>query len=129
MAVLCIAHVIAVPPEVEEEKLIPVRWANEYSSATTAGMDEVDRNWDNINASLGLVAISHGLAAKHGLPPTMDDPRDRGKGIYTLEGYHSLHCLVSRLLRMKCGCISTLTASRTDGNTTHDVSTGQRGET
>lgn len=84
-----------VPKEVNREKIVPVRWANEYSSATAAGMDEVDRNWDNIDASLGLVSISHELATKHGLPPTMNDPNDRGKGVYTLEGCHSLHCLVS----------------------------------
>ncbi|KAI1382874.1 uncharacterized protein F4822DRAFT_99977 [Hypoxylon trugodes] len=82
-----------VPPEAAKELFIPMRWANEYSSATTAGMDEVDRNWDNIDASIGLVSISHDLAAKQGLPASMDDPRDPRKGVYTLEGYHSLHCL------------------------------------
>ncbi|KAI1758775.1 hypothetical protein GGR53DRAFT_205466 [Hypoxylon sp. FL1150] len=82
-----------VPPETGKVISIPVHWANEYSSATTAGMEEVDQNWDNIDASLGLVSISHELAAKHGLLGAMNDPRDRSKGIYTLEGYHSLHCL------------------------------------
>ncbi|KAI8965298.1 hypothetical protein F5Y11DRAFT_313574 [Daldinia sp. FL1419] len=83
-----------IPPGINDEKYIPIRWSNEYSSATIAGMDEVDRNWDDINASLGIVSISHGLAAKYGLPPSQDDPRDHSKGIYTIEAYHSLHCLV-----------------------------------
>ncbi|OTB01692.1 hypothetical protein M426DRAFT_14306 [Hypoxylon sp. CI-4A] len=86
-------YIIIVTREVSKQQHIPARWANEYSAATIAGMDEVDRNWDNIDASIGLVSISHKLAAKNGLPPTMEDPRDHGNGIYILEGYHSLHCL------------------------------------
>ncbi|KAI1076113.1 hypothetical protein F5B20DRAFT_584675 [Whalleya microplaca] len=83
-----------VPQKVEEEQMVLIRWAFAYSSGTTAGMDEVDHNWDSIDASLGMVSLGREFAAKHGLPPTMDDPRDPNKVVYTLEGYHSLHCLV-----------------------------------
>jgi hypothetical protein len=75
--------------------MVPIRWEFEYSSATVAGMDEVDRNWGQIDASLGMVSVDHELAAMNGLPPSMNDPRDNSKGLYTLEAYHSLHCLVS----------------------------------
>lgn len=71
-----------------------MRWAFEYSAADASGMDEVDYNWEHIDASLGMVSIPHDTAAQHGLPLTMDDPQDAAKGVYTIEGYHSLHCLV-----------------------------------
>lgn len=84
-----------VVPGVEEEQTVAMHWAFQYTAETVADMDEVDRNWNAIDASHGLVSIEHEIAAQHGLPRAMDDPRTSSKGLYILEGYHSLHCLVS----------------------------------
>ena len=44
-------------------------------------------------------------AAQHQWPVTMYLPSDRSKGVYLLEAYHQLHCLV----RLKASLPQTLT--------------------
>ena len=89
------AYSTTVPPELHDQIEIPIHWAFEYSAGTAADMEMVDRNWDAIEATHGLVALDQKVAAENGLPPSIELPSDPRKAVYSLEGYHSLHCLVS----------------------------------
>ena len=74
---------------------MPVRFVSNYSSAGVAGMEQVDQNWNAIIGSHGIVAVDHQWAASKRLPVSESLERDASKGIYTLEAYHSIHCLVN----------------------------------
>jgi len=52
-------------------------------------------HWDAINPSHGFVAIDRKEATARNLPLAMYLPSDHSKGVYLLEAYHQLHCLVS----------------------------------
>lgn len=53
-----------------------------------------DEAWENINIDAGNVALDSSYAEEMELPKAQDFPWDRSKGIYYLNGYHNLHCLV-----------------------------------
>ncbi|KAL4747570.1 hypothetical protein BDW72DRAFT_209508 [Aspergillus terricola var. indicus] len=42
----------------------------------------------------GFVAILHSQAAEAGLPIAEDFPGDHSKGVYVLDGFHQLHCVI-----------------------------------
>lgn len=54
-----------------------------------------DELWDNIKPSHGIVAVDRHYAATNGWAEAMYLPGDDSKGVYLLEAYHQLHCLVS----------------------------------
>ena len=41
------------------------------------------------------MVVDHNWAAAHGLPQALSLPSDHTKGIYLIDAYHSLHCLLS----------------------------------
>ncbi|KAI4244324.1 MAG: hypothetical protein L6R40_003050 [Gallowayella cf. fulva] len=49
--------------------------------------------WDEISIDNGTVALDDSYAASLGLPLSQRFPWDQDKGLYLLNGYHSLHCL------------------------------------
>ncbi|KAI1165518.1 hypothetical protein F5B18DRAFT_609907 [Nemania serpens] len=51
-----------------------------------------DAEWDAINIDDGMVALPHSFAKEKGLPESQPFPWDGSKGIYLLNGHHSLHC-------------------------------------
>ena len=53
-----------------------------------------DQAWEDINIDAGNVALDKSYAEEMGLPKAQDFPWDRSKGIYYINGYHNLHCLV-----------------------------------
>ena len=59
-----------------------------------AEMAQVDRNWDAIWPTYGIVALDHQWAAEKNLHPSENLDSDPSKGVYVLEAYHILHCLV-----------------------------------
>ena len=73
---------------------IPFQWWSTFSSPNATDIQSVDSAWDGIAKDFGLVAVDHEWAEKRGAPPTMDLPSDPTKGIYVVEAYHTLHCLV-----------------------------------
>lgn len=83
-----------VSSEIDIEHWVPNHWVSDYSSADASGMDQVDKNWNNIRAAHGIVAVDHQWAAEKGLPLSDSLPSDGNKGVYTIDAYHSLHCLV-----------------------------------
>ncbi|KAA8644456.1 uncharacterized protein ATNIH1004_008660 [Aspergillus tanneri] len=49
--------------------------------------------WETFTTN-GFVAIPHQEAADFGLPLAEDFPDDPTKGVYVLEGFHEIHCVV-----------------------------------
>ena len=56
----------------------------------------VDEAWKSAELlpETGLVALSDDWAHFKGLPQAMRFPWDKSKGLYVLNGFHNLHCLV-----------------------------------
>lgn len=50
--------------------------------------------WDAIQYYHGTVALDHDYAASKGIPRSQNFPWDDTKGIYFLNGFHDLHCVV-----------------------------------
>lgn len=57
---------------------------------------ETDRLWQDITIDHGIIALSDEYAESKGLPKARRFPWDHSKGLYILQGYHQLHCLVSQ---------------------------------
>ena len=70
-------------------------WHTEYSPKDQ-NHTKSDLLWEQILPSHGFVAIDRQWAEEHQWPVSMYLPSDHGKGVYLLEAYHQLHCLVSR---------------------------------
>ncbi|KAI4126230.1 MAG: hypothetical protein LQ338_003854 [Usnochroma carphineum] len=73
---------------------IPFQWWTVFSSPNMKDDEAVEIAWDAIPRDFGLVAVDHVWAEKKGAPPTMDLPSNPMKGIYVVEAYHTLHCLL-----------------------------------
>lgn len=57
-----------------------------------------DMLWTELTPDVGMVVVDHDYSKDMALYKTQPFPWDNSKGIYMLEGYHSLHCLVCCLL-------------------------------
>ena len=89
-----------VSAEVDIQRWVPSHFFSDYSSSIEdgkAGMEVVDRNWKAINAAHGYVAVDHQWAAENGLLSADDWAGDASKGIYMIEAYHAIHCIVRKL--------------------------------
>lgn len=53
--------------------------------------------WEALSGDPGVVALSDEFVADKGLPVAMRYPWDESKGVYLLQGFHNLHCIVSRV--------------------------------
>ena len=60
-------------------------------------MDAVETAWSRIVSAHGIVALEHEWARKHGLRKARNLPGDDTKGVYILDAYHQIHCLVRTL--------------------------------
>jgi hypothetical protein len=63
-------------------------------------VDDVDLTatshaWEALSGDPGVVAVSDEFVAAKQLPTAMRYPWDSSKGVYLLQGFHNLHCLVS----------------------------------
>lgn len=54
-----------------------------------------DPIWDAVIPEIGLVALSEEFVKSKGLPEPQRWPWDHSKGIYLVNAYHNVHCLVS----------------------------------
>lgn len=82
-------------PGVEDNVWMPVRFNWDYYAASVDGMDQVDRNWDAINPDVGVVAVPHEELTRWGVTKLKSLPSNSSMGFHFMQGYHSLHCLVS----------------------------------
>lgn len=73
---------------------IPIYPSTEFVSDDN-NITEVAQLWEELSGDPGVVALPQEFVSKKGLPEAMRFPWDTNKGVYLLEGFHSLHCLVS----------------------------------
>ena len=66
--------------------------------------------WDKLRPDVGLVALSDEFVMEKGLSTAQRFPWDHKKGIYVLNGYHNLHCIVCPPTpdSVSCRCTSKL---------------------
>ena len=69
----------------------------DWSSENTTRADQL---WKGLAPNVGMVAIDSGVSRNMDLYRTEPFPWDASKGVYMLEGYHSLHCLVCLYFRL-----------------------------
>jgi hypothetical protein len=50
--------------------------------------------WEALSGDPGVVALTNGYVEEHHLPTAMRYPWDHSKGVYLLQGFHNLHCIV-----------------------------------
>ena len=62
---------------------------------STHNLTEVRKIWEEISIDDGMVALPDVFSSKKELPEAQRFPWDDSKGLYFLNGYHNLHCLVS----------------------------------
>ena len=58
----------------------------------------VDELWDGILPAHGIVAVDHQWAAETRIPASMSLPSDPSKGVYIIDAYHQIHCLVYAII-------------------------------
>lgn len=75
---------------------VPFAWITDYNSGNEK---EVNKLWESMSIDKGIIAISIEEAAANNLPKSQPFPWDQDKGIYLVNGFHNLHCLVSSLLQ------------------------------
>ena len=62
-----------------------------YASDNETLADEL---WDALNIDHGVIALPDSYVENVNLPQSQRFPWDRSQGIYLLNAYHNLHCLV-----------------------------------
>ncbi|KAK4502426.1 hypothetical protein PRZ48_005851 [Zasmidium cellare] len=66
-------------------------WITDYSSSNRTLSDGL---WHNLRPAYGTVALDLEWAEQQRLPETELHPDDPTKGVYILDGYHQIHCLI-----------------------------------
>lgn len=94
-----VVQVLKSSARLEKNINIPFTRDTIYSSPNQTLQDQAwADDWDQID--LGVVAISENDARSMDLPETQKWPWDHSKGIYILNGFHDLHCIVRPTLPM-----------------------------
>ena len=73
---------------------LSVPWVSKSVYFGEGTEEDADRAWDSISIDNGSIALDPAYVQKMGLPHAQPFPWDATKGIYLLNGYHSMHCLV-----------------------------------
>jgi len=87
---VCAAHL-------SREVSVPWTHMNAYFGENDTAADEL---WEDISIDKGTVALEDSYVRRVGLPRAQRFPWDENKGLYLLNGFHSMHCLV-RLKRAR----------------------------
>lgn len=56
--------------------------------------DTAEERWKAISIDHGIIALSDEYVHTMGLSEARRFPWDHGKGLYVIQSYHDLHCLV-----------------------------------
>lgn len=75
------------------KKAVQFSWYTPYNNVENQTAS--NELWDKISSSHGLIALDRQFAKEKQWLESMPVPGDEGKGLYLLESYHQLHCLVS----------------------------------
>lgn len=57
-----------------------------------------DELWSNLKYDRGVVFVDKETISELGLDETMTFPWNENKGVYILNAFHQIHCLVSKSL-------------------------------
>lgn len=73
-------------------RTIPKAWT------PNSGANETDQEllWDETSYDRGQIALADDYAKEMGLPRAQRFPWDQSKGIYLINAYHNIHCVVSQ---------------------------------
>lgn len=74
---------------------LSVPWVSKSVYFGEGSDEDADRVWDGISIDNGSIALDPTHVEQMRLPHAQPFPWDVTKGIYILNGYHSMHCLVS----------------------------------
>jgi hypothetical protein len=69
-------------------------WEDE-TRYNTGNYSEQDLLWGKLRADSGVIALTKSYAAEHGLRRGSPFPWDSEKELYLVNGFHSVHCVVS----------------------------------
>lgn len=61
---------------------------------TSDNLSAVSALWEKLSGDPGVVALSTDYVSEKRLPHAYRFPWDEDKGVYLLQGFHNLHCLV-----------------------------------
>jgi hypothetical protein len=61
---------------------------------TSLNETEVDASWSMVEADSGIVALDDSYVELKNLPTAQRFPWDDSKGLYLINAYHNIHCLV-----------------------------------
>lgn len=73
---------------------VPWTRTNSYFGKDDGAADQV---WEDMSIDDGTVALEDSYVERVGLPRSQRFPWDHNKGLYLVNGFHSLHCLVCRV--------------------------------
>ena len=76
-------------------KMISVPYTLEGPYSVAKDRERADKLWSELGIDAGVVALSDSYVSEKGLPEAMRFPWDDTKGVYFVNAYHNLHCLVS----------------------------------
>jgi len=79
----------------------PIIFHSPYNDCNETYAEE---QWDAIDMDPGMLALPDAFVAEKGLPVAQRFPWDESKGIYYLNIYHNMHCLVSDHWKQIFGC-------------------------
>ena len=73
---------------------MPWTWHGPFYPDRENETEQVFRLWEKADTGPGAVALPDDFVQEKGLPVSQRFVWDDSKGLYLLNGYHSLHCLV-----------------------------------
>ena len=88
------AYMVAVI-ETRLDKWMQYIWCSIYSSINSEQELAIDKLWDHLLPAHGIVAVDYQWAVERQMSAIMSLPSHLSKGIYIIDAYHQLHCLVS----------------------------------
>lgn len=67
---------------------------NLLSSYVSSNSTIRDSHWDTFDSDRGWVALPHSWAHENHISPGLNLPDDESQGLFILDAYHQMHCLV-----------------------------------
>lgn len=74
---------------------VEFRWTGNYTPSTPAEASRADELWNAFDPTFGIVALSRDDARAAGVPETRPLVSDPTKGVFMIQAYHLMHCVVS----------------------------------
>jgi hypothetical protein len=94
---ICGARELTFQAGLTQELVLPWKDETKYN---TGNYTEQDLLWGKLRADSGVIALTKSYAAEHGLREGSPFPWDSEKDIYLINGFHSIHCVVSSRARL-----------------------------